>query len=95
MQHQLIQSVYIFLISSLYITISINFFDSPILNTADIQIDFDQDVHANEHARPSPVGESLRSRAQIQEDFHIPIALDANAKGCFFYYHNIIEVTSY
>ena len=50
---------------------------------SDIEIDFDQDVHSNEHARPSPVGEPPRSRAQIQEDFHTSIALDANTNRKF------------
>ena len=50
---------------------------------SDIEIDFNQDLHANEHACPSPAGEPLCSRAKIQEDFHTPIALDANANRMF------------
>ena len=44
---------------------------------SDIEIDFNQDVHANEHARPFPVGKRPCSRARIQEDFHIPMASNA------------------
>ena len=53
----------------------------------DIEIDFDQDVHANEHTHPSPVRDLPRSRARIQEDFHTPIALDANANRMVFQEH--------
>ena len=47
---------------------------------SDIEIYFNQDVNANEHARPSPIGEPPCLRAQIQEDFYTPIALDI---GCY------------
>ena len=50
---------------------------------SDIEIDFDQVVHANEHARPSPVGDPPCSRATIQEDFHTPIAINASANRIF------------
>ena len=32
---------------------------------SDIQINFDQDFHANENARPSAIGGPPRSRAQF------------------------------
>ena len=51
---------------------------------SDIEIDFDQDIHANEHTRPSPKGKSPCSRARIQRCFHIPIALDTNATNRMF-----------
>ena len=35
------------------------------------------------HAHPSPIGEPPCSKAQIQQDFHIPIALDANTNRMF------------
>ena len=50
----------------------------------DTEIDFDQDVHGNEHAHPSPVGKPPCPRAQIQESFILLfLPLDANANRMF------------
>ena len=64
---------------------------------SDVEINFDQDVDSNDHSCSSPIGEQ---GTHIQEDFHSPIALDANANredvfSRLFYSHNITEVTLY